>query len=146
MHLLYVDESGSDDMKGEDDHFVLEGISVFERVPYHLSGDVENIQQRFFPTVSDPIEFRASAIFNGNGEPWNSMPRSARMEIMREIYRLLARDTRGEGATLFGVSFHKPDYPGISPIQKTCEELAGHFDAYLYGLEISSKENNKDVA
>jgi Protein of unknown function (DUF3800) len=141
MHLLYVDESGGDDQSPQDQHFVLGGISAFERVPYHLSRDVDEIQKQFFPTVSDPIEFRASAMWNGNGEPWNSMKRVDRMNIMRQIYRLLARDTKG--VVLFGMILHKPDFPTSSPIQKTCEEMAGHFDAYLQTLELADKEKEK---
>ena len=69
MYLLYVDESGGDEHGQDSQYFVLGGVSVFERQPYHLSTAVEEIQKRFFPESSDPIEFRASAIFNGNGEP-----------------------------------------------------------------------------
>jgi len=134
MHMLYVDESGGDDHSSADRHFVLGGISAFERTPYHLSADVEEIQKEFFPSVTDPIEFRASAIWNGNGEPWNSMARPERMKIMRAIYRLLARSSKG--VVLFGIAMHKPDFPRVSPIQRTCEEMAGHFDAYLQALEI----------
>lgn len=138
MYLLYVDESGGDDRNAADQHFVLAGISAFERVPYHLSIDLDEIQKKFFPTITDPIEFRASAIRNGNGAPWDSMPRAKRHEIMDQVYNLLARDTTG--VVLFGVVMHKPDYLGASPMQRTCEELAGHFDAYMSSLEIGKEK------
>jgi hypothetical protein len=130
MHLLYIDESGGDDKTAQDQHFVLGGISAFERVPFHLSRDVDAVQEHFFPGIVDPIEFRASGIWNGNGEPWNSMARLDRVTIMRHIYKLISRDTNG--VVLFGVVLHKPDFPKMSPIQKTCEEMAGHFDSYLH--------------
>src|SRR5580698_2048052 len=95
MHLLYVDESGGDDKASHDAHFVLGGISAFERQPYHISAEVEEVQKQFFPGVTDPIEFRASAIWNGNGEPWNSMPKPDRAKVMRAIYRLIARSRNG---------------------------------------------------
>lgn len=139
MHLLCIDESGGDDSGGGNKHFALGGICAFERIPYHLSGDVDEIQRKHFPVITEPIEFRASAIFNGNGEPWHSMPRADRTKLMDEVYRLVARERKG--VVLFGVVLNKPDYPSISPIQKTCEELAGHFDAYLYGLENSGDDN-----
>jgi hypothetical protein len=141
MHLLYVDESGGDDANAKDQYFVLGGISAFERVPYHFCAEVEEIQHQVFPTVTDPIEFRASAIWSGNGEPWTSMPRTDRMNLMRRIYRLLARGTTG--IALFGVALHKADFPKAVPIQRTSEELAGHFDAYLTGLEIADNNNEK---
>lgn len=124
MHLLYVDGSGGDDASAKDRFFVLGGISAFERVPYHLCADVDEIQTQFFPTVSDPIEFRASAIWNGNGQPWESMARPVRIELLKAVYGVIARETKG--VILFGIALHKPDYPMSAPIQRTCEEMAGH--------------------
>lgn len=95
MHLLYVDESGGDDAAAKDQYFVLGGLAAFERVPYHFSMEVDEIQRQVFPGVTEPIEFRASAIWSGNGEPWTSMPRTSRMDLMRRIYRLLARGYEG---------------------------------------------------
>lgn len=141
MHLLYVDESGGDDKSAADNHFVLAGVAAFERVPYHLSVDVDDIQKQFFPAVTDPIEFRASAIWNGNGEPWNSMDRATRFKVMRAVYKLLSREQKG--VVLFGVAMHKPDFPKASPIQRTFEEIAGHFDAYMQTMEIEGDKPEK---
>ena len=141
MYLLYVDESGGDDANAQDEYFVLGGLAAFERVPFHLSAEVDEIQRQVFPSVSDPIEFRASAMWSGNGEPWTSMPRTDRMNLMRRIYRLLARETKG--VALFGVALHKPDFSRAVPIQRTSEELAGHFDGFLTGLELTDKNNEK---
>lgn len=140
MHLLYLDESGGDDANASNTFFVLSGVSVPERVPYHLGLEVDEIQRKSFPAVNDPIELRASAIWNGNGEPWNSMNRPNRVALMKSIYKLIAGDGR---ITLFGIVLQKPDYPSISPIQKTCEEMSGHFDAYLTSLEIADEEREK---
>lgn len=120
---------------------MLGGIAAFERVPYHLSNDLDEIQKRFFPAVSEPIEFRASALWNGNGEPWHSMPRTDRSTLMKSVYTLLGTEVKG--VSLFGVAMRKADYPLATPIQRTCEEIAGHFDAYLEGLELEDKNNAK---
>ena len=141
LHLLYIDESGGDDPSAQDQLFVLGGISAFERLPYHIASDVDEIQKQFFPTITDPIEFRASAIWNGNGEPWNSMPRAQRAALMRQVYKLLSRDRAG--VALFGIAMQKSDFPKASPIQRTCEEMAGHFDAYLMSLEIADAQQEK---
>jgi hypothetical protein len=145
MHLLYIDESGGDDLNARDQHFVLAGISAFERKPYYLSADVETIQQKFFPGVTDPIEFRASAIWNGNGAPWDSMPRHKRIELMREVYTLLSNQRNVVGVSLFGVVLHKPHNRTGAHIQKTCEEMAGHFDAYLGSLELESQDKQRGL-
>jgi hypothetical protein len=125
MHLLYIDESGGDDPGAKDNHFVLAGISAFERKPYYLSADVDAIQQKFFPGVTDPVEFRASAIWNGNGAPWDSMPRQQRKDLMRDIYGLLAAQRNVPGVSLFGIALYKADNRATTPIQRTCEEMAG---------------------
>jgi hypothetical protein len=135
MHLLYLDESGGDDLKATDKFFVLAGLSVFERVPFHLCRDVDEIQKKFIPSATEPIEFRASAIWSGNGEPWASMARPDRVALMKSVYRLIGGDGR---ITPFGIALEKPDYPSASPIQKTCEEIAGRFDAHLTGLELEN--------
>lgn len=141
MYLLYVDESGGDDPNARDNFFVLGGICAFERLPYHLSEDVDEIQKQFFPAITDPIEFRASAIWNGNGEPWESLQRAKRNQLLDAVYGLLARETKG--IALFGIALDKRDYPTIQPIQRTSEEMAGHFDAYLTGLEFDSGNSEK---
>ena len=141
MHLLYVDESGGDDKNASDQFFVLAGISAFERLPYHIASDIDVIQREVFPNVTDPIEFRASAIWNGNGEPWDSMKRPDRISLMKRIYGLLSRERIG--VALFGIVLQKGDYPNKLPIRWTCEEMAGHFDAYLNSLEIADKKQEK---
>ncbi len=143
MYLLYVDESGGDDSRAKDAHFVLGGICAFERVPYHLSQEIDQLQTQTFPGVNTPIEFRASAIWNGNGSPWDSMSRSDRVTLMKKIYRTVARDQKG--VSLFGVALSKHDMPKAAPIQKTCEEMAGHFDAYLQSLEAEGEEKQRGL-
>jgi len=140
MHLLYLDESGGDELNTQDRFFVLGGASVFERTPYHLGVEMDNIQKNFFPAIADPIEFRASAIWNGNGEPWESMNRVERIKVMTAVYRSIAGDNR---LTLFAIAMQKHDYVSSSPIQKTCEEMAGRFDAFLVGLEMADSKGEK---
>ena len=137
MQLLYIDESGGDEHHGRDEHFVLGGIATFERVAYYVCYEVDEIQQEFFP---GSIEFRASAIWNGNGEPWNSMLRADRIKLLKRLYDFIARR---DDLTLFGIPMHKPSFQMDNPIQRTCEELAGHFDKYLEGLELERPQHGK---
>lgn len=143
MYLLYVDESGGDDPHASDDHFVLAGIAAFERVPFHLSADVDQVQRRVLPDIPELVELRASAIWNGNGEPWSSLPRETRKQLLREVYGLLRQPRKG--VTLFGIVMRKADFPGQSPIERTCEEMAGHFDAYLSEIERTTQEKQRGL-
>jgi hypothetical protein len=131
VHLLYTDESGA---STNANHYVLAGISAFERKPYYLSQELDSIQKEFFPDASEPIEFHASEIRNGNGEPWNSTSREIRMKVMKAVYNVV----RANDVTLFAIAMHSASFPGANPVQKTCEELAGHFDAYLANLETTT--------
>lgn len=128
MHLLYVDESGA---STNSKYYVLAGVAAFERRPFFLTQEMDRLQHDFFPTATDPIEFHASEIRNANGEPWNSMNQANRLKIMGQVYGIL----NSHDVVLFAVAMHKDSFPKSDPIQKTCEELAGHFDAYLANVE-----------
>jgi hypothetical protein len=143
VYLLYVDESGGDDADASSRNFVLGGISAFERVPFHLCAEVDEIIERFFPGSVASIELRASALWNGSGEPWGSMLRSRRSELMDAIYHLLAQDRKG--VVLFGVVVEKSDCPTFPCVQKASEEMAGHFDLYLSALEASESEKQRGL-
>ncbi|MBM3775036.1 MAG: DUF3800 domain-containing protein [Acidobacteria bacterium] len=58
------------------------------------------------------------------------------MEI--PVYDLLSLERKG--VALFGIAMFKPGFQRswVPPIQMTCEEMAGHFDAYLQSLEVAS--------
>ncbi len=138
MQLLYIDESGSDDAASTsasaNQYFVVGGVAAFEKGPYFISSEIDEIQKEFLPTAGPgSIEFRASAIWNGNGEPWNSIPRADRRKLMERIYGVIARR---DDLVLFGIAMHKASFPFVHPIQRVCEEMVGHFDKYLEYLEI----------
>jgi hypothetical protein len=132
MYLLYVDESGGA-TETDQEIYVLGGISVHERKPYFLSKELDDLQERWFPNATDPIEFHASHIRNGKGEPWESMGKPERLRLMNEMCQLLTKTS--DAVSLFAVAMHKPSFPKQDPIHRTCEEMAGHFDALLTSLE-----------
>jgi hypothetical protein len=142
MHLLYLDESGG--AKEKDQNFyVLGGVSAFERRPYFITEEMNDLQKRIFPNATDPIEFHSSAIRNGNGPPWDSMPRKDRLAVLNSVYELLAQMT--EKVELFAVAFDKRCFPSDDPVQRTCEEISGHFDALLARLETDDPKHGKQM-
>jgi Protein of unknown function (DUF3800) len=100
---LYLDESGT---HAEARHFVVAGLSLFERQTYHLAEEVNKLQARYFPTESEPVELHAAAL-RGPDEhakpPYNSIPRAARLELLDSVYDVLVR----AGARLFAVVMGK---------------------------------------
>ena len=140
LYLLYLDESGGA-AEVDQQYYVLGGIAAFERKPYFIGKDLDEIQTELFPNSQEPIEFHSSAIRNGNGEPWESMTRIQRTNVLNRVYDLLAG--LPDNVSLFSVAMHKPSFPSDDPIQKTCEEMAGHFDAYLSRLETAEPKAEK---
>jgi len=137
---MYVDESGGDDSSASNEYFVLGGLVAFERAPFHICSEVDGIQEEFFPSATGPIEFRASAIWSGNGEPWNSMPKPERGRLMNRMYQFIANR---DDLTLFAIPMHKASFPSDHPMQKACEEMAGHFDRYLENFEIDKPQHGR---
>jgi hypothetical protein len=140
MYLLYLDESGGAS-EADQSYYVLGGISVFERKPYFIGKSLDDLQSDLFPGSPDSIEFHSSAIRNKKGAPWESMSRKERMKVLESVYGLLA----SENVSLFAVAIHKPSFPSDNPVQRTCEEMAGHFDAYLARLEVEGEEKPRGL-
>ena len=132
MWLLYVDESGGV-QEVDQRHYVLAGVAVHEKRPYFLQQEFDQLQNELLPTVTTFVEFHASAIRNGKGEPWESMERKERDNVLTRAYEKIA--ATADNVAIFAVVMEKSSFSGIDPIQKTCEELAGHFDAFLEYLE-----------
>ena len=139
MHLLYLDESGGV-AEVDQKYYVLGGISVHERKPYFLSKTVDELQKDLFPSATEPIEFHGSVIKNGGAEPWKSMKRQERTSALERAYDILLH----EDVSLFAVAMHKASFPGKDPVERTCEEMSGHFDAYLARLENEDPKGGKE--
>lgn len=133
MYLLYLDESGGVAEKDQN-HYVLAGVSAFERQPYFLQKELDDLEFSLFNS-RQVVEFHASVMFNGKHAPWDTMPRLRRIEIMRSVYRIIA-ETK-ENVCLFAVVMHKASFETLDPIRRTCEEMSGHFEAFLSRLEMS---------
>jgi hypothetical protein len=131
--MLYLDESGGV-TETDQSYYVLGGVSVHERKPFFLSKDLDDLQKRWFPASTDPIEFHASHVRNGKGEPWQSMSKQDRLKLLNEMAEILTA-TADTTVSLFAVALHKASHPHQDPISRTCEEIAGHFDATLTRIE-----------
>jgi hypothetical protein len=66
MHLLYLDHAGAVEDPSQK-HFVLAGISVFERQTYWLSHELDEIAARFNPADPPAVELHGSPMHGGRG-------------------------------------------------------------------------------
>lgn len=128
MWLLYVDESGGA-QEIDQRHYVLAGVAVEEKRPYFMQKDFDELQAQLFPEATQPIEFHASAIRNGKGAPWDGMTRVERDKVLVRAYEKIAATAGNVYA--FAVVIEKAMFSTSFVVQKTLEELAGHFDAFL---------------
>ena len=89
MYLFYVDESG--DPSGWDcqDNFVLAGVAVHEGQVRRLSGELDAVQQRFFPGIAVRLEFHAQHIFAGK-DRFRSLAPERRRDLLDSAYDVIA--------------------------------------------------------
>lgn len=90
MHLLYVDESGSIQDPAQL-HFVLAGVSIFERKTHWLEQELNCVAQRF-STDYDGLELHGSPMRSGR-EGWKQYALSDRLQAIKDILRLRLHST-----------------------------------------------------
>lgn len=129
MHLLYLDDSGSERNQNEN-YLVLGGISIFESQAYFLSKELDQIAISIDPKKFNDIEFHASEIFSRRTWPWNQMTREEAQGIIKAVLKVVADSYNS--TNLFACAIHKASYPTEpSIINMAFEDLTQRFDFYL---------------
>lgn len=130
MYLLYLDASGTPDSTNEQ-HFVLGGVAVFERRIYWLTQRLNEIESAYFPDRLEPLEFHASVIRARREDPWKSMLRTEREQMMDEVYSAIAEENY-PGLVSFAAAIHKPSLrTGEEALSRAFEEVCRRFDLFL---------------
>jgi hypothetical protein len=141
MYILYLDESGT----GTDaSHFILAGLAVFEREAHWYAQDVDAIQQRYFPDVTEPLEFHAAKLRAPQGSvpvPFDRLSREQRKELITDMLKVICSH-RG---VLFGVAIEK-DWCKEDPYERAFEELTSRFDLFLrrYNTRAGEEETREE--
>lgn len=128
MYLLYLDDSGSAGNTPED-HLVLGEISLLENQVGHITQELDRIARELNPSDPDAVEFHASDIYAGRQEPWKSLSRDARRNVIKQVLCVLA-DSYGS-ANAFACAVHKSSYPSRDPMEMAFEDLCSRFDIFL---------------
>jgi hypothetical protein len=128
VYLLYLDDSGSAANLSER-HFVLGGISIFERQVHWIDQEMEKLAARIDPVHPEAVEFHASEIFSGRTPPWNSMKKDRRREVIKDVLRIAA--SSHESTSLFACAVEKASYPRSNPVEIAFEDLCSRFDKKL---------------
>lgn len=128
MHLLYIDGSGTVKNPNET-YFVLAGVSVFERQIYHIIKEVDEFVRALGLDDSEAAELHASDMASGKARPWKTMPRSARIDIIKRALDILSGTHRS--VRLFAVAVHKQAVAPQDPVEYAFEEICNRFDLKL---------------
>ncbi|MEX2228765.1 MAG: DUF3800 domain-containing protein [Dehalococcoidia bacterium] len=143
MHIIYLDESGT---HAEARHFVVAGLSLFERQTFHVAEDMNRLQLQCFPDETEPVEFHA-ALLRAPDEhvrsPFDKLARTARLELLDAIYDLLVRNE----PRLFAVVMEK-DYitrQGDDPYGVGFEQIVNRFDLMLSRVNRERDERNRGL-
>ena len=129
MHLLYADDSGSIPDPNQR-HFVLAGVSVFEREPHWIEQELDKIATRFDPNQPNSVELHGSAMRTGS-HGWDQYPRADRKEAMLDALKFGIVDRHPRHVRLFGVVLEKKNFSGQDIAKVAFEQLSSRFDQFL---------------
>jgi hypothetical protein len=130
MHLLYADHSG-EPTDPNLRHFVLAGISVFERQGYWLAQELDQIASRFDPADPESIELHGSPMRQGR-DGWDRFPVPQRVQAMLDALAVFARSNVSN--RIFAAVVETAAVSPRDPVEYAFEQVASRFDQFLMRL------------
>jgi len=112
MYLLYIDGSGTVKNPNET-YFVLAGVAVFERQIYHIIKQIDEFVHDLNMEDSETAELHASDMASGKAQPWKTMRRNDRLDIIKHALDILSETHRS--VRLFAVAVHKQAVCSLGP-------------------------------
>lgn len=141
MYLLYLDEAGDFNSWQSQNCAVLGGVAVHEGQLARISLLVDQVQAKWFPGITLPLEFHASAIRAGK-DRFRSFTSADRALMLEDLYGLLAKEQFPKlvaFATAIDVSAVKTPTLALSD---AFEDICRRFNTFLvrgFGDEIKNK-------
>lgn len=129
MYLLYADESGSIGDPTER-HFVLAGLSVFEREPHLLEQELNQIASRFDANDPHSVELHGSPMRAGKGR-WRHHPKPDREKAILDALAIGICKRHPGQVRLFAAVLNKQNHAGQDVAQVAFEQLSSRFDQFL---------------
>jgi Protein of unknown function (DUF3800) len=130
MYLLYLDHAGAVEDPAQK-HFVLAGISVFERQTFWLSQELDAIAARFNASDPSAVEIHASPMHGGRGK-WRTFPAPDRIRAMSDALAVIAKSHRTN--MLFGAVVRKRVTDPGAAVDVAFEQICSMFDRHLLQL------------
>ncbi len=130
MHLLYADHSGEPtDPKLR--HFVLAGISVFERQGFWIAQQLDQIASRFDPADPGSIELHGSPMRQGR-DGWDRFSVPERVQAILDALAVFASSSPSN--RIFAAVVEAPAVSPRDPVEYAFEQVASRFDQFLMRL------------
>lgn len=143
MHIIYLDESGT---QTEARHFVVAGLSYFERQLYYASEELDRLQQQYLPAASEPVEFHASLLRAPTEHvrpPFDVLSRQNRLQMLDATYDALVRSE----PRLFAVVMEKEfiSQTDDEPYGHGFEQIVNRFDLMIGRVNRERDERNRGL-
>ena len=128
MYLIYIDGSGSVRNPNEK-HFILGGVSIFERQIFHLIKNVDDFVESLNLGPPEDIELHASVIASGKAKPWKGVPRKVRLKIIEDALDVFRQSHHSNKA--FAIAVDKEVRAPNDPVEYAFEEICNRFNLQL---------------
>jgi hypothetical protein len=141
VYLLYLDEAGDFNSWQNRNCAVLGGVAVHEGQLQRISALVDQVQAKWFPGITFPLEFHASAIRAGK-DRFRSFSPEQRALMLSDLYGLLAAEQFPQlvaFATTIDVSAVKTPTQALGD---AFEDICQRFNTFLvrgYGRGVKNK-------
>lgn len=125
MYLLYADESGTPG-GADQEHFILAGITVFERKAHWLSLELDKIAARFNTADPKKIELHGAPMLAGR-KAWRKIEKQDRLDGIKDALRLID----GKQCRIIASVVRKGAIAPKDPVHCTFQQLITRFDHFL---------------
>ncbi len=132
MNILYLDESGGPNSWNIQKNFVLGGVAVHEGQIYSLTKQMNDLQEKYFPGITVPIEFHISLIKRGKGPHFNQFSEDEREEIIADVFMILEKQ-HFPNTLAFATSIDISAVVDQHQVSQSCfEDVCQHFNLFCY--------------
>lgn len=125
MFLLYADESGTPG-GADQEHFILAGVTVFERKAHWLSLELDKIAARFNPQEPNSVELHGAPMLAGR-KFWRKFPKDDRLNAIKDALSLID----GRHYKIIASVVRKGTISPEDPVHFTFQQLITRFDHFL---------------
>ena len=136
MHLLYLDDSGSAP-NAREQYLVLGGVVLHETQALWITRELDRLAASLTPGNPDDVEFHASEIFSGRKAPWDTLSKSERKQVIKDVLSLLPKSD--DSCRAFACAVHKTSFPTVDPLAMAFEDLCSRFDLYLHQIRMHQR-------